>query len=138
MKDISAILIVEDNPTDVMLVKYAFKRANFNGLLKEVGTADRAYKWLVQRLDRGEGLPELVLLDLGLPDETGMEMLAKLKGTPQLAEMRVVVFSGSQRPADMAQARDLGADWYFVKQANPRDLDFIVAELKRLCSDAPH
>jgi two-component system, chemotaxis family, response regulator Rcp1 len=135
MKDISAILIVEDDPTDVMLIKQAFKRANFRGLLKEVGTADLAYKWLVERLDSGEGLPELVLLDLGLPDETGMEMLAKLKGTPQLAKMRAVVFSGSRRPTDMAKARDLGADWYFVKQSSPRDLDFIVTELKRICSE---
>lgn len=134
MQDISAILIVEDNPTDAMLLRQALKRAKFCGIVKEVGTADLAYQWLISRLDNNEALPELVLLDLTLPGETGMEMLEKLKGNPVLTAMKVVVYSGSSRPQDIIRARHLGADWYFVKKAEPQDLNFIMLELARICA----
>jgi DNA-binding response OmpR family regulator len=132
--DIKAILIVEDSPTDAMLLKQAFKRAKFDGLVEVVGSADLAYSWIISRLDQKQDLPELVLLDLGLPGETGMEMLEKLKGNPVLKAMRVVVFSGSSRPQDIVQARHLGAEWYFVKKSEPKDLNFVVMELARICS----
>jgi CheY-like chemotaxis protein len=134
MPDSLTVLMVEDNPTDILLIEHAFKRAKLGGSFKSVNKADEAYRWLMERLDNGESLPDLVMLDLNLPEESGMEMLAKLKSTPRLSEMKIVVFSGSESHQDMAKARSLGADWYFVKQADVRDLDLIVQQLERLCA----
>ena len=84
---------------------------------------------MVERLDSSLPLPNLVLLDLGLPDESGLEMLEKLKSAPILSAMKVVVFSGSKSTKDMSKARELGAEWYFIKPSNPADLKFVVQEL---------
>ncbi len=135
MFSISTILIVDDSAADVLLLKMALKRGHFEGHVESVGTTDLAYQWLVGRLDSNEPLPGLILLDLGLPGESGLEMLEKLKGNPVLSKMKVVVFSGSSRPQDIIRARHLGAAWYFVKKSQPTDLNFIVKELARIGSE---
>lgn len=134
LNDIGSVMIVEDNPTDLLLLKQAFKRANYGGKLEEADSADEAYRKLLARIDEQSGLPDLILLDLGLPGESGMEMLKKLKAHPPLAGMHVVVYSGSQNSEDMAKARALGARWYFVKQSSSRELDFVLQELAHICS----
>ena len=84
---------------------------------------------MVKRIDESLPLPNLVLLDLGLPDETGMEILQKLKSEKALQQMKVVVFSGSKSTRNMSKAKELGAEWYFVKPDNPSDLRYIAQEL---------
>ncbi len=128
----SCVLMVEDNQTDALLMERAFQRQNLEGVLRVVPSCDEAYQWLVNRLDASEGLPDLILVDIGLPGETGLEMLNKLKGTPTLATMPVAVFTGSRRIQDMVKARQLGAEWYFVKRSEPRELDQVVKGLHDL------
>lgn len=135
MFSISTILIVDDSVADVLLLKMALKRNHFEGHIESVGTTDLAYQWLMGRLDSEDTLPELILLDLGLPGESGLEMLEKLKSNPVLSPMKVIVFSGSSRPQDIVRARHLGAAWYFVKKSEPKDLNFIVKELARICQE---
>lgn len=127
-----SLLLVDDDPADVELMKEALARASFDCTVEDVGTADEAYFVLARRLSEDQGLPDLILLDLSLPGESGLEMLGKLQSVPELSKMKVVVLSGSSDSEDMSQARKLGATWYFVKQTKPQDLDYLVKELLRI------
>ena len=119
----------EDDVSDILLLNRALKQHGFEGEFLTAETADSAYQMMAQRLDNSLPLPNLVLLDLGLPDESGLEMLSKLKSAPVLSKMKIVMFSGSKSTKNMAKAKELGAEWYFVKPSDPRDLSFIVQEL---------
>lgn len=125
----TTILAVEDNLSDLQMLDHALRQSGFKGEFLSAADAESAYRLMVGRLDASLPLPNLVLLDLGLPDETGLEMLQKLKSAPILSNMKIVMFSGSKSTKNMARAKELGAEWYFVKPSNPRDLKFVVQEL---------
>ena len=78
MSDTKTILAVEDNEADRKLLSHALKQNGFKGQFLAAGSADEAYRLMVKRIDESLPLPDLVLLDLGLPDETGMEILQNL------------------------------------------------------------
>lgn len=129
------VLLVEDNATDALLLRKAFQRAGLNDVLHQSLDANEAYEWLSTRLESGRSLPDLILVDLNLPGESGFEMISKIKSLKKLEDIPIVVFSGSTESGDMQRANELGSAWYFVKQASPRDLDFIVKALQQLCKD---
>ena len=84
------ILLVEDNPGDVRLVQEAVKEFKVSNKLHVVGDGVAAMEYV-----RGEGqyqerdLPDLILLDLNLPRMSGHEILAELKGDPDLRRIPV-------------------------------------------------
>ena len=59
--------------------------------------------------------PDLVLLDLNLPQKSGFELLADMKSNPHLRDITVVVFSTSTLPYDREKSMELGADEYLSK-----------------------
>jgi two-component system response regulator len=109
------ILLVEDDEDAVILIQRLLKRA---GLLQPVdvaGDGEVALAYLQRCLATCTPLPSLVLLDLKLPRTNGFEVLARIKSTPALSSLRVVVMSSSSRPQDVSDARKLGADSYMEK-----------------------
>ena len=130
--EVRSILVVEDEPVDFVLLQRAFQRAGYSGTLQQAETADKAYRWILEQLDAKQKLPDIVMLDLNIPGESGMEILQKLKSTPELSGPMVIVYSGSANTRDMARARSLGADWYFLKKADARELDRVVRTLHHL------
>jgi signal transduction histidine kinase len=70
--------------------------------------------------------PDVVLLDIGLPDMDGYQVAAKLRADPALATLRIVAMSGYGGKADQSRARDAGIDHYLVK---PVDYSQLVAAL---------
>ena len=64
--------------------------------------------------------PDLVLLDLGLPDMDGLDVLSQLSGLPQ--EVPVIIISARDRESEKVKALDMGADDYVVKPFNPLEL----------------
>lgn len=64
--------------------------------------------------------PDLVLLDLGLPDMDGLDVLKELSGLPQ--EVPVIIISARDRESEKVKALDMGADDYVVKPFSPREL----------------
>ena len=121
--DVNAIeiLLVEDNPGDVRLVQEAVKEFKVSNKLHVVGDGVAAMEYV-----RGEGqyqerdLPDLILLDLNLPRMSGHEILAELKGDPDLRRIPVVVLSTSAEYRDLQQSYDLHANCYVTK---PVDFD---------------
>ena len=128
-----AILYVEDEETDVFLIRLAFKRA---GLLNPVNTAmdgAEAMDYLAGNgpfADRKQyPLPALVLLDLNLPKKSGFEVLEWARQQPELASLPIVIYTSSDRQTDWDQARQLGANDYLVKRSDVNKLAELGREL---------
>jgi CheY-like chemotaxis protein len=115
------ILLVEDNPGDVELVREALAEGGIPNSVNVVADGDEAMAYL-----RGEGkhagavLPDFMLLDLKLPKKGGLEVLAEMKGDAALRRIPVIVLSSSDAPQDVLRAYDLQASCYITK---PADLD---------------
>jgi CheY-like chemotaxis protein len=108
------ILIVEDNPIDVLLLKQALKLAGFTGQPTVIDDGAPAL-----RLLRGEApfqdelLPDMVILDLNLKTVDGPEVLAYIRNSEDLCKMLVVVLSSS--PEDVMRMKAAEADSYLTK-----------------------
>jgi CheY-like chemotaxis protein len=127
------ILLVEDNPKDVLLIQRAVRRAELNVELQIVNDGDAAVEYLA-----GSGtysnrilypLPILVLLDLKLPRRSGAEVLMWLRQQPGLKRLPVVVLTASKEYADINRVYDVGANAYMVKPFAFNDLVQIVHTL---------
>ena len=113
------VLVVEDDPNDVLLIERAFRKAQVGAALQVVGDGDKAVAYLGGQgpyADRGRHpLPVLVLLDLKLPRRSGLEVLGWLRGRDGLRRLPVVILTSSKEGSDVNRAYDLGANSYLVK-----------------------
>jgi CheY-like chemotaxis protein len=115
----STILLVEDNPTDVLLIQRAFAKARLGNPVQVVGDGDAVIDYLTGTgtyADRARfPLPILILLDLKLPRRSGLEVLAWLREQETLKRIPVVMLTSSQQRQDVNAAYDIGVNSYLVK-----------------------
>ena len=108
MKD-PRILLVEDNGDDAELTLWA---------LGQVGMTDVQVAWdgaeALRMLQEGPSY-DLVLLDLRLPLVDGLEVLARLRSSPDLKHLKVVILTSSENPKDKAACQSLGVTAYLGK-----------------------
>jgi CheY-like chemotaxis protein len=114
------MLLVEDDPNDVLLIQRAFRKAGVSHSLQVVGDGEQAAAYLLGQApytDRAQyPLPTLMLLDLKLPRKTGLEVLAWLREqTSAIKRLPVIVLTSSRQSIDINLAYDLGANSYLVK-----------------------
>lgn len=118
------ILLVEDNPSDVRLVREAFKDAKLRNNLSVAGDGERALCFLRKEEEfEGAPHPDLILLDLNLPKVDGRELLGQIKDSPELRRIPVVILTTSKSEEDILKSYDLHANCYVTK---PVDLDQFV------------
>ena len=115
MHGLTRILQVEDSPEDRMMTEEALGEASPSLELRSVATANEAISMISAE---GEWRPNLVLLDLSLPGETGFSFLQFIKGRPDLERIPVVIFSSSKAPTDINKAYGLRANCYIPKPAD--------------------
>lgn len=128
-----AILVVEDNPDDVLLLQRAFRKANLINPVHVVADGQAALDYLggaPPYNDRNRyPIPALVLLDLKLPKRTGHEVLQWIREQPGLRRLPVAVLTTSRESPDINRAYDLGANSYLAK---PVDFDALIEMVKAL------
>ncbi len=125
------ILLVEDNPADVRLTEEALKEAA-NALTRLHVAVDgaEALDFVHRRgAHAGAPRPDLVLLDLNLPGVDGRQVLAEVKGDPDLRRIPVVVLTTSPSEDDILHAYDQHVNSYIRK---PVDLDHFLEVLKAI------
>ena len=110
----SKVLIVEDEANIRQLVKYNLEKESFQVLEAEDGL-------LGLRLAKAEK-PDLVLLDLMLPQMDGLEVCRSLKGNPATAALPIIMLTAKSEEIDKVIGLELGADDYMTKPFSPREL----------------
>ncbi len=130
----TAILYVEDEETDVMLLQHVLTKTGIANPLRTAKDGKAARDYLAGSPpfdDRSRHpLPGLVLLDLNLPYWSGFEVLEWIRQQPQLRRLPVVIFTSSSRPDDIARAYDAGANAYLVKPNALSDLSTLALALR--------
>lgn len=120
------ILVIEDNPGDVQLIRECLKVRGIEYELTHCDTADGAVR-LVNgyRTDAGK-IPDLMLLDYNLPRGDARTVLDAALNNPALARMRRVVLTSSVAPKDRQEAFQFGAESFIYK---PADLDGFLTDV---------
>jgi CheY-like chemotaxis protein len=115
------MLYVEDERTDVLLLRVAFTRAGLTNPVHIAVDGAEAIDYLAGNgpfADRDQHpLPALVLLDLNLPKKSGFEVLKWIRQQPQFSSLPVVIYTSSVGLIDKDTARLFGATDYFVKRS---------------------
>jgi two-component system, chemotaxis family, response regulator Rcp1 len=110
------ILIVEDNPADVVLFTEALEDAHTPADLHGVSNGEDALRFLRQKAPfAGAPRPDVIVLDLNLPVKSGREVLAELSAEPALNGTPVAILTTSQSEADVCDTYPIGRCRYFVK-----------------------
>ena len=117
----STIVLADDDPSITALVRLTLQR---NGLSCEVASNGGEALELIKRLK-----PSAVVLDVGMPDIDGFEVLSRMRSTPEIAETRVILLTGCEQESDILRGFSLGADDYVTKPFNPMEL---MMRLKRV------
>ncbi|QGG93666.1 response regulator [Actinomarinicola tropica] len=110
------ILLVEDDPGDVVIAKEALEQSKLVNNLHIAVNGDEALTFLRQEGEFADApKPDLVLLDLNLPRRDGREVLAEVKADPELRRIPVVILTTSQAEEDIVRSYDLHANAYVTK-----------------------
>jgi len=122
MKSAPELLIVDDNPADVVLVCEALAGGRHRSQINSVGDGVEAMAFLNRREKYANAArPDLVILDLNLPKKDGLAVLAAMKAAPDLRQIPVTIFSTSELRKDVVRSYDLGANCYVRKPGNLND-----------------
>ena len=117
------ILYAEDSPADAELTLRAFKKQRLTNNVKWVKDGQEALDYLFQQgaySARLNGNPYLVLLDLKMPKVDGLEVLKRIKSSPELKIIPVVMLTSSAEEMDLLRSYELGVNSYIIK---PVDFD---------------
>jgi CheY-like chemotaxis protein len=127
------ILFVEDNADDIELTMRALKRARFANRIHTVRDGAEALDFLfctgAYALRDRASLPQLILLDVGLPKVDGIEVLRRVKEDAALRTIPVVMLTSSESYKDFAATKRLGADGYIVKPVDFSNLSEVTPGL---------
>ncbi|GAA4272535.1 response regulator [Aquimarina gracilis] len=115
------ILIVDDEPNIVMSLEYTFKKKNYEVFIaRDGGEALQIAKDMI---------PDVVLLDIMMPNVDGYETLRQIKNNKDLKDTKVVFLSAKNKAADIEKGLQMGADKYLTK---PFSVKKLVAEINEL------
>lgn len=102
------VLIAEDDPDQLALADLRVSTAGYN--VRAATSVAQLTRSLLE-----DGAPDLLLLDVMLPDGNGMDVLAKLRRHPTFASLPIILLTAVNDPASIAQGLALGADGYVTK-----------------------
>ncbi|ASW56746.1 response regulator [Plantactinospora sp. KBS50] len=124
------VLLVEDDPGDVLMTQEAFEEHKLRNRLTVVSDGDEALAYLRQQGQYAEASPpDLILLDLNLPRRDGREVLEEIKKDELLRQIPVVVLTTSQADEDILRSYRLHANAYVTK---PVDFERFIAVVRQI------
>lgn len=123
------ILLLEDERATAALVGQLLAAERITNPIEALPTGAAALEYFDRVIAGSAPMPVLCVLDLSLPDVSGLEVLRHIRGTPKLAHLTVIMLTGSGNDADIDAAYDLGIDAYLIKPAGVHGLPDVVREL---------
>ncbi len=124
------VLLVEDDPGDVLMTREAFAENKVANRLAVVSDGESAMRYLRKEGEHADApTPDLVLLDLNLPRMDGREVLAAMKSDDALRSIPVVVLTTSEAEEDVLRSYALHANAYVTK---PVDFERFIAVVRQI------
>ena len=108
------IYVVEDDKNISEIESFALKNAGHQ--IVECASGKEFHKQVIERI------PDLILLDIMLPDEDGLQILTKMRATPETRRVPVILVTAKTTEIDKVKGLDMGADDYIGKPFRPREL----------------
>ena len=99
------IVLIEDNPADVILIELAMKENGIAYHLTRFASGEEAVQVLCETVVTDAALPDVILLDLNTPRSDGFQVLLRLKQTPALAHVPLAIITSSRATSDKYRAR---------------------------------
>jgi chemotaxis family two-component system response regulator Rcp1 len=128
------LLMVEDNPGDVRLVREVINASCPDIVLHVAENSVQAFDFLLGRRQDEKALPDLILLDIKLPIVNGKRILQEIRKDPRWNGIPIIMLTSSSLPMDKAECFALGAKDYLVKPSNWDEYIRIFTSLE-LCND---
>lgn len=126
------VLLIEDNPGDVMLTQEALSISHLNITLKVIYDGESALNYLLKNDPYQEALvPDLVLLDINLPRKSGFEILSVVKKNKATLKIPVVILTTSTTHQDIIQAYDKQANCFISKPIGFNDFAQLIETLEK-------
>jgi CheY-like chemotaxis protein len=127
------ILLVEDNLQDEMLTLRALRKANLSNQIDVARDGQQALDYLFREGEfagrEGTDLPAVVLLDIGLPRLSGLEVLEQLRADTRTALLPVVILTSSDEERDRLKSYEKGANSFVRKPVDFAEFADTVARL---------
>jgi CheY-like chemotaxis protein len=124
------VLLVDDDPGDTLMIREAFEHNKVRNALASVADGVQAMQYLRREGEYANASrPDLILLDLNLPRKDGREVLAEIKGDPELSTIPVVVLTTSHAEEDVLRSYQLHANAYVTK---PVDFDRFIEVVRQI------
>ncbi len=117
------ILAIEDDPDIVELLRFNLERESYQVVAAQTGTEGLA--------ELRQQRPDLLILDLMLPEMSGFEVCRVIRSDPGLMDLPVIMLTARSEEADVIAGIELGADDYITKPFSPRELTARVGALLR-------
>jgi response regulator RpfG family c-di-GMP phosphodiesterase len=113
------ILLVEDNPDDVILTREALKDGKIKNMIFDVGDGAEAMSFLKKKGKYADAIrPDIIFLDLNLPKKNGRQVLAEIKNDPEISSIPVAILTTSESEEDIIKSYNLHANCYITKPVN--------------------
>ncbi len=133
------ILLVEDHEPDAMAVQRLADRVEMPVTVEVARDGETALTYLIVPAETDESsdakpMPHLVLLDIGLPQTSGMEVLRQVKGETRLEDVPVIILSGTEDAGLVRQGKELGAYTQIPKPLSSREFEWMVKSIRNYWS----
>jgi two-component system, chemotaxis family, response regulator Rcp1 len=124
------LLVIEDNPADIDLLRRALATADLDCELTVVD--DGAEALALFRPGANTTVPDLAIVDLNLPKHSGLEVIAQMRANPTFAQVPVVIMSSSSAPRDRSSLEKFQIRGYIVKPADLEEFMRIGRQIREL------
>lgn len=121
------MLIVEDSPDDAVAVTRGLRKAGFTGQVRHLEDPRRVFSYLAADADRSQcPLPQVILLDLKMPELDGFAVLEWIRTQPHLSRILLVVLTRIEHINQIQRAYALGAHTFLSKDASREEMENMV------------
>lgn len=132
------ILLVEDNPGDKRLVREAFRDSTLELTFSTVSDGSEALEYLTERQQTDPAFPDLLLLDLNLPQTSGFDVMETMNEDPELSKVPILVLTSSEDKDDIRSSYGLSANAYLSKPDSPTEFATLAESVEAFWFESAH
>ena len=126
----NTVVLIDDDSAHRTLIERNLRRAEFDEDVLHFGTGQQAIDWL-KHLPASSDISPFVLLDINIPETSGIDVLATLKNSNRTHDIPVVMLTTSDNPQEIEQCYELGCNAYITKPVAQNEFQEVIQKLGR-------